>query len=214
MTPQQVEAVLQAADARTWAGLVGSTWDFIGRVLHPAHRRTAQGVAPVHWSELPGAEGVDLARAAWHEVSGVRLHTGRSGSGWDLEPVVGPGEGDVLSELVPLLTGQDADAAVWLAQWRDRGRPATAGAPGELIAHRREYDVVRLSAAEVLHGLSDPSGGPLPDLLWSADGSWIAHADIDLPCTVVGCSHESGVALLASPSLEVVPVEPAAAIRA
>lgn len=216
MRPDELEARIRRGEWGRWSGLVGADWPRVLRVLHPARSATPAAVQRVPWSQLPGSAGVDLSRAAWHEVSGVRLHTGRTSAGWTDEPVVGPDE-SVVAVLVPLLAA--GEQALWLGWWQGwdgpRGAAHDAALPEVLRAPARVYDVVRVPPAELLAEVtawarSGSSSGrdPLPDLVWGESGAWISVADVDLPCTVVGCDAATAAALQARPDLEVLEVDP------
>ena len=51
-------------------------------------------------------------------------------------------------------------------------------------------------------GSSDPLA--IPDLMWDEAGTFLALADIDLPCTVVGCSAVIAARLMNDPGLEAI----------
>ena len=69
-------------EGHSWRALVGEGWPAHVRVLHPASRRVDGVEHPVRWREI-APEGVSIATAGWSEVSGIGLHEGTAGPGWD-----------------------------------------------------------------------------------------------------------------------------------
>ncbi|TWH35055.1 hypothetical protein L600_000100000590 [Isoptericola variabilis J7] len=47
-----------------------------------------------------------------------------------------------------------------------------------------------------------------PDIAWDEHGTFLAVADIDLPCTVLGCTVAVAQRLVEDPDLETVSVRP------
>ena len=211
MTPHDLTARLRQGEWGRWSGLVGAGWPAVVRVLHPARRRSAAGTEHVPWSELPGAADRDLSRAAWHDVSGVRLYAGRTSAGWTDEPLVGT-DGEVAAVLLPLLAAREP--TVWIGQWQGWGSDLGLRddlAPRQVVpALGRAYDVVSVPVGRVLAAVGPVDGGHerMPDLVWSTTGRWLQVCDVDLPCTLVGCDAATASTLLASTELEAVLVDP------
>ena len=151
---------------------------------------------------------MSIATAGWSEVSGIGLHEGTAGLGWDHEPDVGPSP-LILPVLLRQILPGVPEGRVWVGEWdgwSDRKCPAgsrTLTVPG------RRYHVTATSPRRLLAGLDLDR---LPDLVWDEAGTFIILADIDLPSTVVGCREGIAEGLLRNPNLEAVRVDGGAPI--
>lgn len=196
----------------SWASLVGSEWASYVRVLHPAARDIEGELEPVPWRDI-APTGIDLAAADWHAASGVRLHTGRTGSGWDIEPDVGPGARWVAPALARHLLERPVGTC-WLGYWTGYGRDRPAGAQ-VLSLGEDTYDVLPLTA-----GLGDrlAAGTGLratyPDIMWDEGGTFLMVANVDLPSTILGCASTVAQRVCADPGLETLMIDPLASIVA
>ena len=194
-------------EEHSWRTLVGEGWTAYVRVLHPASRWIDGVEHPVRWREI-APEGVSIATAGWSEVSGIGLHEGTAGLGWDHEPDIGPSPLILPVLLRQILTGC-SEGRLWVGEWDgwgDRKRPAGSR---PLTVPGRRYHVTATSPRELLTGL-DPDR--LPDVVWDEAGTFIILADIDLPSTVVGCHERIAERLLRNPGLEAVRVDGGAPI--
>ena len=194
-------------EGHSWRTLVGEGWPAYVRVLHPASRWIDGVEHPVRWREI-APEGVSIATAGWSEVSGIGLHEGTVGPGWDHEPGIGPSPLILPVLLRQILTGC-SEGRLWMGEWDgwgDRKRPAGSR---PLTVPGRRYHVTATSRRELLTGL-DPDR--LPDVVWDEAETFIILADIDLPSTVVGCREGIAEGLLRNPNLEAVRVDGGAPI--
>ena len=191
----------------SWRTLVGEGWTAYVRVLHPASHWVDGVEHPVRWREI-APEGVSIATAGWSEVSGIGLHEGTAGPGWDHEPDIGPSPLILPVLLRQILTGC-SEGRLWVGEWDgwgDRKRPAGSR---PLTVPGRRYHVTATSPRELLTGLDRDR---LPDVVWDEAGTFIILADIDLPSTVVGCREGITEGLLRNPNLEAVRVDGGAPI--
>ena len=194
-------------EGHSWRTLGGEGWPAYVRVLHPASRWIDGVEHPVRWREI-APEGVSIATAGWSEVSGIGLHEGTAGLGWDHEPDVGPSP-LILPVLLRQILPGCSEGRLWVGEWDgwgDRKRPAGSR---PLTVPGRRYHVTATSPRELLTGL-DPDR--LPDVVWDETGTCIILTDIDLPSTVVGCREGIAEGLLRNPNLEAVRVDGGAPI--
>ena len=194
-------------EEHSWRTLVGEGWPAYVRVLHPASRWIDGVEHPVRWREI-APEGVSIATAGWSEVSGIGLHEGTAGPGWDHEPDIGPSPLILSVLLRQILTGR-SEGRLWVGEWDgwgDRKRPAGSRL---LTVPGRRYHLTATSPRELLPGLAPDR---LPDVVWDEAGTFIILADIDLPGTVVGCCEGITEGLLQNPTLEAVRVDGGAPI--
>jgi len=178
---------------------VGATWPAVARVLHPAYRVLDGEATAVGWAQLGNGLG---AGTSWSDLTGRRLHSGENGPGWDSEPAVGPLDPAVT---VPLLRrlGAGQEARLYVGEWSGYGNAWPLGQAVE--AGNREWVLTVLSGpSEIdswLQGL--PTGSvPLPSLVWPGSLRWVLNADVDLPCTVIGCDPGTLADLSAAEDLE------------
>jgi hypothetical protein len=158
-----------------------------------------------------------LAKSSWHDVSGVRLHAGKTAADWNVEPAVGPGDSDLVARLFSILIGASATSTVWVGQWDGFAAPDEKGAGNAqwLHARGRRYRVRELDRAEAVSVLCGPGAASAePAIAWASSGGWLLNSDIDLPSTLVGCDHLVDAALRSAEELESVAVDPVAAIVA
>ena len=196
-------------EGHSWRALVGDGWPAHVRVLHPASRRVDGVEHPVRWREI-APEGVSTATAGWSEVSGIGLHEGTAGPGWDHEPDVGPSP-LILPVLLRQMLPGVPEGRVWIGEWDgwgDRKRPAGSR---PLTVPGRRYHVTATSPRKLLTELNPDR---LPDVVWDEAGTFIILADIDLPSTVVGCQKGIAERLLRCPGLEAVRVDGGAPVVA
>lgn len=194
-------------EGHSWRTLVGEGWPAYVRVLHPASRWIDGVEHPVRWREI-APEGVSIATAGWSEVSGIGLHEGTAGPGWEHEPDVGPSP-LILPVLLRQILPGVPEGRVWVGEWDgwgDRKRPAGSRL---LTVPGRRYHLTATSPRELLPGLAPDR---LPDVVWDEAGTFIILADIDLPGTVVGCREGITEGLLQNPTLEAVRVDGGAPI--
>jgi len=194
-------------EEHSWRTLVGEGWTAYVWVLHPASHWVDGVEHPVRWREI-APEGVSIATAGWSEVSGIGLHEGTAGPGWDHEPDIGPSPLILPVLLRQILTGC-SEGRLWVGEWDgwgDRKRPAGSR---PLTVPGRRYHVTATSPRELLTGLDRDR---LPDVVWDEAGTFIILADIDLPSTVVGCREGITEGLLRNPNLEAVRVDGGAPI--
>ena len=194
-------------EGHSWRTLVGEGWPAYVRVLHPASRWIDGVEHPVRWREI-APEGVSIATAGWSEVSGIGLHEGTAGPGWEHEPDVGPSP-LILPVLLRQILPGVPEGRVWVGEWDgwgDRKRPAGSRL---LTVPGRRYHLTATSPRELLPGLAPDR---LPDVVWDEAGTFIIMADIDLPSTVVGCREGIAEDLLRNPNLEAVRVDGGAPI--
>lgn len=198
----------------SWDTLVGLGWESYVRVLHPALReeQTGETLAAVPWRDIASTD-IDLATADWFTVSGVRLHTGKSGFGWDIEPYVGPGDPKVAPRLFPhLLDG--VNGPCWVGYWTGYGheRPENAQTLS-LGRNTRTYDVLPLTSTQRdVMATGSATLPTYPDIAWDEGASFLMVTDIDLPCTVIGCTTAVAQRIFADSELEALRVDPAAPI--
>ena len=186
-------------DEHSWRTLIGNGWPTYVRVLHPAARWIHGVECLVRWREI-APEGVAISTAGWSEVSGVELHEGVTGRGWEHEPRIGP-DPLVLPVLLHHLLARILGGRLWAGEWDgwgDRERPAGARV---LTVPGRRYHVTATSPRELLASL-DPHR--LPDVVWNEGGTFVALTDVDLPSTIVGCGEGIAEELLGHPGLEAV----------
>ena len=194
-------------EEHSWRTLVGEGWTAYVWVLHPASHWVDGVEHPARWREI-APEGVSIATAGWSEVSGIGLHEGTAGPGWDHEPDIGPSPLILPVLLRQILTGC-SEGRLWVGEWDgwgDRKRPAGSR---PLTVPGRRYHVTATSPRELLTGLDRDR---LPDVVWDEAGTFIILADIDLPSTVVGCREGTTEGLLRNPNLEAVRVDGGAPI--
>ena len=194
-------------EEHSWRTLVGEGWPAYVRVLHPTSRRIDGVEHPVRCREI-APEGVSIATAGWSEVSGIGLHEGTAGPGWEHEPDVGPSP-LILPVLLRQMLPGVPEGRVWIGEWDgwgDRKRPAGSRL---LTVPGRRYHLTATSPRELLPGLAPDR---LPDVVWDEAGTFIILADIDLPSTVVGCHERIAERLLRNPGLEAVRVDGGAPI--
>lgn len=194
-------------EEHSWRTLVGEGWTAYVWVLHPASHWVDGVEHPVRWREI-APEGVSIATAGWSEVSGIGLHEGTAGPGWDHEPDIGPSPLILPVLLRQILTGC-SEGRLWVGEWDGwGGRKRPAGSQPLTVPGRR-YHVTATSPRELLTGLDRDR---LPDVVWDEAGTFIILADIDLPSTVVGCREGTTEGLLRNPNLEAVRVDGGAPI--
>ncbi|WP_338569108.1 hypothetical protein V7R84_11435 [Arachnia propionica] len=191
----------------SWRTLVGEGWPAHVRVLHPASRWIDGVEHPVRWREI-APEGVSIATAGWFEVSGIRLHEGTAGPGWDHEPDIGPSPLILPVLLRQILTGC-SEGRLWMGEWDGWGSRRRPAVSRSLTVPGRRYHMTATSPRELLTSL-DPDR--LPDVVWDEAGTFIILADIDLPSTIVGCREGIAEGLLRNPNLEAVRVDGGAPI--
>ncbi|MDO4784916.1 MAG: hypothetical protein Q3997_07525 [Propionibacteriaceae bacterium] len=166
------------------------------------------------WREIAPPD-IDVATADWHSVSGVRLHTGKSAPGWDIEPYVGPGDPRVAPSVFRHLR-EGAIGACWIGYWTGYGRERPEGAQAlSLGGGVRTYHVVPLTPT--LHDAMAAGTDALPiypDIAWDEGGSFLMVADLDLPSTVIGCTAALARRVCADSGLEALLVDPDAPIVA
>ena len=196
-------------EGHSWRTLVGEGWPAYVRVLHPASRWIDGVEHPVRWREI-APEGVSIATAGWSEVSGIGLHEGTAGPGWDHEPDIGPSP-LILPVLLRQMLPGVPEGRVWIGEWDGWGGRKRPAGSRPLTVPGRRYHVTATSRRELLTGL-DPDR--LPDVVWDEAGTFIILADIDLPSTVIGCQKGIAEGLLRSPGLEAVRVDGGAPVVA
>jgi len=208
MTWLELAPVLDTGRFGTWSQLVGVGWPVVARVLHPAYRVMGDHTVPVPWRDL----GSDIApQASWYDLTGQRLHSGRTGAGWEAEPTVGPLDSSVTIPLLRQL-GATQEEHLYVAEWDGYGNGGTAG---KVKLGDREWVVHELNDSDQIQTWLDGLGtdtGPLPSLAWPGSLRWVLNADVDLPCTVVGCGQHELAAIQASKELEVVVADPLSTI--
>jgi len=217
MDSQEAAARLATGRVRTWSELVGSGWGSYWRLLHPAYKVSIIP-EPVRWSLLlPPHSSIDLATASWFDISGVRLHTGKAGDGWDLEPAVGPHDGQVASRALQKLMSEEPGCGIWVGQWTgyddsDENKVAKV----DIVVNRDRSFAVRHFTSGMalgwLQGLAQGASVPLPSIAWTDAGSWMISSDVDLPSSIVGCTARIGETLRAEVSLECIEIDPDAPI--
>jgi len=151
---------------------------------------------------------VSIATAGWSEVSGIGLHEGTAGPGWDHEPDIGPSPLILPVLLRQILTGC-SEGRLWVGEWDGWGGRKRPAGSRPLTVPGRRYHVTGTSPRELLTGLDRDR---LPDVVWDEAGTFIILADIDLPSTVVGCQKGITEGLLRNPNLEAVRVDGGAPI--
>ena len=194
-------------EEHSWRTLVGEGWTAYVRVLHPASHWVDGVEHPVRWREI-APEGVSIATAGWSEVSGIGLHEGTAGPGWDHEPDIGPSPLILPVLLRQILTGC-SEGRLWVGEWDGWGGRKRPAGSRPLTVPGRRYHVTGTSPRELLTGLDRDR---LPDVVWDEAGTFIILADIDLPSTVVGCREGTTEGLLRNPNLEAVRVDGGAPI--
>jgi hypothetical protein len=109
------------------------------------------------------------------------------------------------------------DARPGLAPQHDRGSPSTAGAP-KVVVPFRAYWLFRGPLAEVgtlgvAQGFPGPwlFDGPGPAFVWPADRAWCVAQDVDPHWAGIGGNPMMINQLVAAPTLDVVPADPAEA---
>jgi hypothetical protein len=217
MDGQEAAARLATGRAGTWSELVGSGWESYWRLLHPAYK-IGTILEPVRWSQLTSPQATtNLANASWFDISGVRLHKGRSGDGWDIEPDVGPDDGQVANRALQKLMAEEPGCGVWVGQWIGYGDATDQQvAKADVMVNRdRSFAVHHFTwdmALGWLQQLQQGASVPLPNIAWTDAGSWMISSDVDLPSSIVGCTSRIGEALRTEPSLECIEIEPDAPI--
>ena len=196
-------------EGHSWRTRVGEGWPAHVRVLHPASRRIDGVEHPVRWREI-APEGMSIATAGWLEVSGIGLHKGAAGPGWDHEPDIGPSPLILPVLLRQILTGC-SEGRLWMGEWDGWGVRKRPAGSRPLTVPGRRYHVTATSPQELLAGL-DPER--LPDVVWDETGTFIILADIDLPSTIVGCCEGIAEGLLRNPGLEALRVDGGAPVVA
>jgi hypothetical protein len=183
-------------DSGGLAGLVGTGWGHHYRILHPAYDLVDRALVPVTWAEVAARRGArpDLRTAAWHDVSGFRLHHPRENPVFRVEPRVGP----VPGVLGPVLAGLPAGSGggVWLAEWTGFDESAAGRSldgcvfSGTATLVGLPHSVWRstLPAALALIARGDEPGGPgsdalLADVVRDVAGGWIVVSSPDLAST-------------------------------
>lgn len=194
-------------EEHSWRTLVGEGWTAYVWVLHPASHWVDGVEHPVRWREI-APEGVSIATAGWSEVSGIGLHEGTAGPGWDHEPDIGPSPLILPVLLRQILTGC-SEGRLWVGEWDGWGGRKRPAGSRPLTVPGRRYHVTATSPRELLTGLDRDR---LPDVVWDEAGTFIILADIDLPSTVVGCREGITEGLLRNPNLEAVRVDGGAPI--
>lgn len=194
-------------EEHSWRTLVGEGWTAYVWVLHPASHWVDGVEHPVRWREI-APEGVSIATAGWSEVSGIGLHEGTAGPGWDHEPDIGPSPLILPVLLRQILTGC-SEGRLWVGEWDGWGGRKRPAGSRPLTVPGRRYHVTATSPRELLTGLDRDR---LPDVVWDEAGTFIILADIDLPSTVVGCREGTTEGLLRNPNLEAVRVDGGAPI--
>ena len=194
-------------EEHSWRTLVGEGWTAYVWVLHPASHWVDGVEHPVRWREI-APEGVSIATASWSEVSGIGLHEGTAGPGWDHEPDIGPSPLILPVLLRQILTGC-SEGRLWVGEWDGWGGRKRPAGSRPLTVPGRRYHVTATSPRELLTGLDRDR---LPDVVWDEAGTFIILADIDLPSTVVGCREGITEGLLRNPNLEAVRVDGGAPI--
>lgn len=191
----------RSGPVRVVRDLLGSTWPYRYRILHRAFTMEDGQIAARTWRDVARTRDVvpDLARAAWHEVSGVRLHHQRGG--YDLEPVVGPTD-TVLVPVLRTLSDEFGSEIVRLAEWTGYGaaehpRPlAGATQAEELHLGAERYSVWLASVTDLLDLVVGADGsrtlgtsGVLANYVWDGGGCWLVVADGDLASTYCGAQQ-------------------------
>ena len=194
-------------EEHSWRTLVGEGWTAYVWVLHPASHWVDGVEHPVRWREI-APEGVSIATAGWSEVSGIGLHEGTAGPGWDHEPDIGPSPLILPVLLRQILTGC-SEGRLWVGEWDGWGGRKRPAGSRPLTVPGRRYHVTATSPRELLTGLDRDR---LPDVVWDEAGTFIILADIDLPSIVVGCQKGITEGLLRNPNLEAVRVDGGAPI--
>ena len=194
-------------EEHSWRTLVGEGWTAYVWVLHPASHWVDGVEHPVRWREI-APEGVSIATAGWSEVSGIGLHEGTAGPGWDHEPDIGPSPLILPVLLRQILTGC-SEGSLWVGEWDGWGGRKRPAGSRPLTVPGRRYHVTATSPRELLTGLDRDR---LPDVVWDEAGTFIILADIDLPSSVVGCREGITEGLLRNPNLEAVRVDGGAPI--
>ena len=217
MDSQAAAARLATGRPGTWSELVGSGWESYWRLLHPPYK-IGTIPEPVRWSQLPTPHAsIDLAKASWFDISGVRLHTGKAGDGWDIEPAVGPRDGRGASRALQKLMAEEPGCGIWVGQWIGYGDAADQQvAKADRVVNRdRSFAVHHFTwemALEWLQQLEQKASVPLPNIAWTDAGSWMISSDVDLPSSVVGCTLRNGETIRTEASLECIEIEPDAPI--
>jgi hypothetical protein len=195
----ELTSQLEALPSSTWhvGDLLGRGWSRYYRFLHPAYDVAGARPVPIGWREVARRRGidVDLASAAWHDVSGSRLHHPRPDAAFAAEPVAGPVSAVLLPILRSLPTTPD-DEAVFVAEWIGYDQVASTR---ELAGSRRlgvrslgslDYSVWQsdldtvgdLVGADAIVGPS-ASESVQANYVWPVSGSWLVVASPDLAST-------------------------------
>lgn len=178
--------------------LVGDEWAHHYRMLHPARTQRHDEGAHVRWAEVAASRGVqvDLRSAAWHDVSGYRLHHPKATDTVG-EPIAGPTSSVLLPVLCTLADCRDIEE-VTLAEWNGydeklAGRQLEgARYQGTRSMSHLEYSLWQTTVAQAATLIeSDRVFGCPPDrmvlanVIWDATEDWLVVADGDLASTYV-----------------------------
>lgn len=212
------------------ASVVPAGYEAYVRILHPAGAGMGQTVP---WQTVAEATGsvfhplVQFARIYDPEALG--------GNHWISAPAEGRLDADTCHLLYGLRAGWTATPGgccfgIWDG-WGSFGSPRSIGFFGprgdgerrvekelSALARRvaraprfhhpdRDYLLAR-GPVTAACALIESFAGITPSLAWPSDRAWVVGTEIDFDSTLVACSAGCAAALLASPGLEGVPVQP------
>ncbi len=193
--------------------LVPIVFDRYARVLHPAWSAPD---APVRWDAVARWSGRTIHALAQWELVSRPLGEARPGCPFVQEPSTGglpPQQLGLLCEV--LATATSTPDRCFIGVWEGYGWRDWADLPAasELRLDQRTFLVHRGSIETAGRiGWQGRTGGfvaEAPTLMWPADRAWLVASDPDLDSTYIGDSEDLIAALLAEPSLEAWPVNPA-----
>jgi len=206
-------AWIAAATAdRSWptvGSFLPAVFDAYARVLHPAYRYEDDDDVEVTWAEVAAANGTTAhPHMQWPGIAGgwEYVHEDSQPPVWDRAPDEGHLPSVPATRMAAVLrrhTGTPDDC--WFGV-RVGGGVVAADAPGLMLPNREHWLIrgpVELAAANLADEPSEQSA----HLWWPADRAWCVATDVDLVSTYVGGSAACVADLLATPGLEVAPVD-------
>lgn len=175
------------------------------RVLHPATVRSVG--TPIRWSEIAWSRGRDIhPLMQFGRIAGVQYPYKLP---WGLPPRAGSLPAGETREIVGILSNfTSTPDQCYFAFWEGYGLFTEEEARNnpKVVTPLRRNILLNGDVNTVRSFVNTRSWQQSPNLWWPEDRSWCVATEIDLYDTFIGGSTECIAQLLASPGLEVYPV--------
>ena len=205
-----ISSARRRGERGTVASLVPAVFAAYARLLHPAVRYAGDDDIEVPWTEVAAHNGTVSDRLArWDAVTRGPVES--QPPVWDDGPSEGHLPVGVARRLASALSRHTTTPGECLfGRWDGFGYDLTDRDVPPRLLLRGERDVVLLRGAvtDAVRNLAPEPHEQSANLWWPADQAWCVVTDVDLRSSYVGGSSACIAELLATESLEALPVVP------